>query len=83
MTDNSGNANDGTTFNIVTSGAGYFFDGATSKAVVPDSPTLNPGSADFSFSVQVQTSIVPDIGKDYDLVRKGNVGTKGGEYKSR
>ena len=49
--------------------------------VVPDSPTLNPGTADFSFSVQVQTSVVPDVGKDYDLMRKGNVGTKGGEYK--
>ncbi len=81
MTDSSGNGNDGTMFNIVTSGAGYIFDGETSKVVVPDSPTLNPGSADFSFSVQVQTSVVPAIGKDYDLIRKGNVGTKGGEYK--
>lgn len=81
MTDSSGNANDGTTYNVVTSGAGYIFDGSTSKVVVPDSPTLNPGSADFSFSVQVQTSVVPLIGTDYDVLRKGNVGTKGGEYK--
>ena len=44
-----------------------------------DLPTLNPGSADFSFSVQVQTSVVPPSDKDYDLMRKGNVGTKGGE----
>ena len=82
MTDSSGNGNDGTMSNIVTSGAGYIFDGGTSKVVVPDSPSsLNPGSADFSFSVQVQTSVVPAIGKDYDLIRKGNVGTRGGEYK--
>lgn len=81
MTDSSGNANDGTAYNIVTSGAGYIFDGQTSKVVVPDSPTLNPGSADFSFSVQVQTSVVPLIGTDYDVLRKGNIGTKGGEYK--
>ena len=48
---------------------------------MPDSPTLNPGAADFSFSVQIQTSVVPATDKDYDLMRKGNVGTKGGEYK--
>lgn len=81
MEDSSGNGNNGTTYNVVTSGAGYIFDGGTSKVVVPDSPTLNPGSADFSFSVQVQTSVVPSIGDDYDLMRKGNVGTPGGEYK--
>lgn len=81
MEDSSGNGNNGTMYNIVTSGVGYIFDGGTSKVVVPDSPTLNPGSADFSFSVQVQTSVVPPIEKDYDLLRKGNVGTPGGEYK--
>lgn len=81
MTDSSGNGNDGTTYNIVTSGAGYIFDGATSKVVVPDSPTLNPGTADFSFAVQIQTDAVPPAGTDYDLMRKGNNPTKGGEYK--
>ena len=81
MEDSSGNANNGTTHNIVVSAAGYVFDGGTSKVVVPNSPTLNPGAADFSFSVQIQTSVVPARDKDYDLLRKGNVGTKGGEYK--
>lgn len=81
MEDSSLNGNNGTMYNIVTSGAGYIFDGGTSKVVVPDSPTLNPGAADFSFSVQVQTSVVPPSDKDYDLMRKGNVGTRGGEYK--
>src|SRR5690348_6241516 len=47
MTDSSGNNNNGTTYNIVTSGTGYVFDGGTSKVIVPDSPTLNPGAADF------------------------------------
>ena len=81
MEDSSGNANNGTTHNIVVSAAGYVFDGGTSKVVVPNSPTLNPGAADFSFSVQIQTSVVPAREMDYDLLRKGNVGTKGGEYK--
>jgi len=81
MEDSSGNANDGTTYNIVTSGGGYIFDGGTSKVVVPDSPSLNPGAQDFSYSVQVQTDTVPPAGKDYDLMRKGVSTTKGGEYK--
>ncbi len=81
MEDSSGNGNHGTMYNIVTSGGGYIFDGSTSKILVPDSPTLNPGTKDFSFSVQVQTGTVPPAGIDYDLVRKGVSSTKGGEYK--
>lgn len=81
MEDSSGNGNDGTTFNIVTSGGGYIFDGGTSKVVVPDSPSLNPGTRDFSFSVQVQTDTVPPAGTDYDVIRKGVSKTQGGEYK--
>ena len=81
MEDSSGNGNDGTTYNIVTSGGGYIFDGGTSKVVVPNSATLNPGISDFSYTVQVQTDTVPPTGKDYDLMRKGISTTQGGEYK--
>jgi hypothetical protein len=81
MTDSSGNGNDGTTYNVVTSGAGYIFDGSTSMAVVPDSPTLNPGTRDFSFTVQIQTTIVPASGTDYDILRKGLATSTGGDYK--
>jgi hypothetical protein len=81
MTDYSGNGNDGQTTDIVTSGGGYIFNGTSSKAVVPDSPTLNPGTQDFSYSVQVQTDRVPPSGTDYDLMRKGLSGTPGGEFK--
>ena len=81
MTDSSGNGNDGTMYNIVTSGNGYIFDGGTSRVVVPDSPTLNPGTADFTFTVQVQFDTVPPKGRDYDVLRKGLSTTPGGEYK--
>lgn len=81
MDDSSGSGNVGTTYNIGTSGGGYIFDGGTSKVIVPDSPTLNPGTQDFSYTVQVQTDTVPPTGVDYDLMRKGTTSTQGGEYK--
>ena len=81
MIDYSGNANDGQTTDIVTSGGGYIFNGTTSKAIVPDSPSLNPGTQDFSYSVQIQTDQVPPSGGDYDLLRKGLSATPGGEFK--
>jgi hypothetical protein len=83
MPDSIGN-NSGTTYNITKNGAaGYFFNGTTSKAVVPSpsGSSLNPGSSNFSYGVQVQTSRIPPSGTDYDLIRKGVSGTSGGEYK--
>ncbi|MBV9527613.1 hypothetical protein [Sphingomonas sp.] len=81
MNDSSGNGNNGTMTNVVTSGGGFVFDGATSNVVVPDSPTLNPGTSNFSYTVQVQTDVVPAVGKDYDVMRKGLSNTTGGEFK--
>ena len=81
MEDSSGNGNDGAMYNVVTSGAGYIFDGGTSKVVVPNSPILNPGTADFSYTVQVQFDIIPPRARDYDVLRKGLSTTDGGDYK--
>jgi len=81
MEDSSGNGNDGTTYDIVTSGGGYIFNGTSSKAVVPHSASLTPGDSDFSWTVQVQTDRIPDVGTDYDLMRKGTGTKTGGEYK--
>jgi intracellular sulfur oxidation DsrE/DsrF family protein len=82
MVDSSGNGNTGTTYNVTAAaGGGYSFNGTTSKVVVPDSPTLNPGTSNFSYSVTVQTSRIPPSGTDYDLIRKGISSTAGGEYK--
>ena len=81
MEDSSGNGNDGTTYDIVTSGGGYIFNGTSSKVRVPHSDSLNPGGSDFSYTVQVQTDRIPDVGTDYDLIRKGTGTKTGGEYK--
>jgi hypothetical protein len=83
MADSSGNGNDGTTYNVVMTGdTGYVFHPeARSKVVVPDSPTLDPGSAGFSYSVDLQSEKVPASGTDYDVIRKGVGSTSGGEYK--
>lgn len=83
MTDSSGNGNDGTTFNVTMTGEnGYTFDPvARSKVVVPDSPTLDPGEADFSYGVDLQSDKIPASGTDYDVIRKGIGSTVGGSYK--
>jgi hypothetical protein len=81
MVDSSGNNNNGTTYDVVTSGVGYIFNGTSSKALVPTSASLNPGTSNFSYTVQVQVDIVPTAGTDYDLLRKGTGVSTGGEYK--
>jgi hypothetical protein len=80
--DSSGNGNDGSNDNIVGDGSGYTFDGTDSRVVVPTSATLNPGSADFSWSVTLSMTAPPTpVGETYDVLRKGLVTTKGGDYK--
>ena len=78
--DDSGNSNNGSNKAVVGTGDGYAFNGSTSSVVVANSPTLNPGTADFSFAVILQTNL-PAAGTDYDLLRKGLASTPGGEYK--
>lgn len=81
MVDSSGNGNNGTTYDVVLSDEGYVFNGTSSRAVVPSSATLNPGTRDFSFSAQVKTDRIPPLGTDYDILRKGTSVRTGGEYK--
>jgi hypothetical protein len=86
LIDDSGNNNNGTTTNITSvpgfDGNGYHFDGASSIATVPSSDTLNPGSADITFTAHVNFTQVPNatVG-DYDIVRKGLSTSAGGDYK--
>jgi len=80
--DSSGNGNNGTNYNIVGTGAGYKFNGVDSRVVVPTSSILNPGAANFSWGVTLSMSRPPSpLGETYDVLRKGLVTTKGGDYK--
>ncbi len=82
MVDSSGNGNDGTVKGGVTrTGSGYRFDGDTGYVTVPNSGSLNPGSAGITIAVKFSLDRNPPTGYDYDIVRKGLAGTPGGDYK--
>jgi hypothetical protein len=50
-------------------GGAYAFNGS-SRVVIPDSPSLNPGSQDITLTAHVKTSTLPGSVGDYDLIRK-------------
>ena len=78
----SGNHNDGTLHGGITrTGSGYTFDGHSGYVSVPNAATLNPGAADIAITVGFTLDGNPGAGNDYDLVRKGLAGTKGGDFK--
>jgi hypothetical protein len=82
LVDDSGTTppNNGTPHGGITgTGAGYVFDG-TGKVVVPNAPTLNPGSVGFSFSVTLTTPL-PARNTDFDVIRKGLASKSAGDYK--
>jgi hypothetical protein len=86
MTDSSGHGNNGKTTAITSvtgsSGSGYHFNGKTSVVNVPDANSLDPGTANLRVTAHVRFSVAPSgsVG-DYDLIRKGLAGTKGGDWK--
>jgi hypothetical protein len=64
------------------SGSAYGFDGSSSYVSVPSADSMNPGSANFSFTIALQTTGTPPPSpQDWDLIRKGDITTLGGEYK--
>lgn len=80
MIDSSGSGNAGTLSNVnrVSPGFGgggraYSFNGTSSRVVVPNSSSLNPGSQSISITAHVKFDVKPppSVG-DYDLVRKGS-----------
>jgi hypothetical protein len=84
MTDASGHANIGALKSITlgvpgTVGTGYGFNGTSSRVIVKNSATLNPGLADITITVHVASTTLPT--GDADLLRKGYQGTVGGDYK--
>lgn len=70
--DSSSFNNDGQNKSITVSGGAYSFNGTSSKVIVPDDNSLDPGAADITISLKVKFTVVPppSVG-DYDLVRKG------------
>jgi hypothetical protein len=77
MADASGHSNNGTLHNVTLGAAGkygksYTFGGSTAKSYVdvPNSASLNPGSANITISLWLRTFSLPKSG-DFDLVRKG------------
>jgi hypothetical protein len=85
LTDSSGHGNDGTTTGVTStagsSGRGYRFRGSA-NASVPDSPSLDPGTASLRITAHVRFTVVPSASLgDYDLVRKGLTGAVGGDWK--
>ncbi len=80
--DSSGNHNDGTVHGGVTrTGSQYQFDGHSGYVSVPNSASLNPGAADITITIAFSLDGNPASGDDYDLLRKGLAGTKGGDFK--
>lgn len=79
--DSSGLGNHGANYNVVGNGSGYQFNGTSSRVVVADSDSLDPGTANFSFGVTLVMTIPPAQGETYDVLRKGLSSTSGGEYK--
>jgi hypothetical protein len=85
--DSSGNGNDGTVRGGVVQGlpgrvgTAYSFDAPGSWVEVPNAPSLNPGTRNFTMSASVKVGVVPGTGVTYDIIRKGLAGTKTGEFK--
>jgi len=74
--DATGNGHTGANTNIAFvspgfdgTGGAYAFNGS-SRVVIPDSPSLNPGSQDVTLTAHVKTSTLPGSVGDYDLIRK-------------
>lgn len=79
--DSSGRGNNGTNYNIQADGQAYTFNGTSSRVIVPDSNTLDPSTANFSYGVTLQMAQPPATGETYDVLRKGITTSTGGDYK--
>lgn len=80
MIDSSGSGNHGTLENVMRvspgyngSGRAYSFNGSSSRVVIRNAPSLNPGSKTITITAHVKFTLRPpaSVG-DYDLVRKGS-----------
>ena len=73
--DSSGHHNNGRDQNIQFVSGAYGFNGHSSRVLVPDSSSLDPGSSDITISLRVKFTARPSRAvHDYDLLRKGGDG---------
>ena len=70
--DSSGFGNDGTLEHITFASGAYAFNGTSSRVLIGNDSSLNPGDADITISVNVNFDSIHI--HDYDLVRKGGSG---------
>jgi hypothetical protein len=61
-------------------GTAYGFNGTSSYVNVPTADDLNPGSANLTATIRLKTTTKPAT-PDWDLIRKGQYTTPGGEWK--
>ena len=84
--DSSANGHDGQVTDVQVGVPGmrrfaYRFNGRSSRVEVPNASALNPEMRNFSYSVAVRLRSVPPGNDTFDLLRKGNTTSIGGEYK--
>lgn len=74
--DSSGHHNGGHLHHIRFVSGGFGFNGLNSRVIVPDDPSLDPGTGDIAISVAVRFHVKPSLAvHDYDIVRKGALRT--------
>ena len=81
MVDSAGGDNNGSTRSITLSGGAYAFNGSSSLPTVPDSPSLDPGTAPIRLTAKISFTRTPASNQTYDIVRKGVTTSAGGDYK--
>jgi hypothetical protein len=84
MHDSVGNHN-GTLHNVNVGvpgfqGTAFGFNGTSSYVSVPSASDLNPGRANLTVTIHLKTARRPRL-HDWDLIRKGHWGDRGGEWK--
>jgi hypothetical protein len=85
--DDSAGANNGTLYHVALGapgalGSGYGFNGRTSYASVPSTTALNPGMANITLTLRLNTTSAPAAAPaDFDLIRKGTFAPSASEYK--
>jgi hypothetical protein len=63
-------------------GTAYGFNGSSSYVSVPSDNSLNPGAADATITIHIQTTgTPPPAPDDWDIIRKGVYSSTAGEFK--